>query len=457
MQAYALAAVLLAGVAQNPGQSLPPGIKLKFGDRFSVIVRGFPEYSRGYVVLDDGTVVGYGFNRFKAEGMTLGEVKAYIKKELVKTIKDPDVTILVDSIRSEFVFVNSVTGQVIGPVNHQPDLSLRMVVSRVSIPERKEDYEVRVFREGKEILRSPLIKVLDGSTKLGDMLLSPNDSISVLDRPAIRVWATGAVKRPSEYRVIEGSTAQQLLLQSGGVSDGLELTSLYKVKLRRGPQVLDVDVSPTAQGFPLEAGDMLFVEVPKVLHITLGGEVNGIGERRIREGLSLLAVLEGAGGITGGGSYENVLVFRKGQTYVVDAGKIFTEGKLVDFVVEDDDVIWVQQNLKRVTVLGEIAQPGQILMKPGIEVRLADAVAARGGVGLRGSMRHTYIGRKQADGKIKVTEYHLDAYLKDGDTSQNPLLEPGDMILIGTPKGFTIEGATQALSSLLIVETIIRR
>lgn len=451
-------ALLLAGSGvQNPTQSVPATIRLKVGDSFQVIVEGFSDYTRSYTILSDGTVLGYGFNRFKAAGKTVDEIKPYVQKELAKIIRDPQVTVLVNSIRPDYVFVNSVTGQVLGPVVLAPNMSLRQIASMVVVPERKEDYEVQLFRAGKATIKVPLIKIFDGSSPEGTTLLQADDVVSILDRPVIRVWAAGAVRKQSEYRVFEGTTAQQLLVTTGGVADGLEQTSLYKVKVRRGPNVFDIDVSPTATGFPLESGDTLFVDTPKILRVNLGGEVTTSGERRVREGASLMSVLEGSGGITGGGSYENILVFRKGQTLIVDAGKIFTEGKLVDFTVEDEDTIWVQQNLKRVTLLGEINQPGAIQLKPGFVLRLSDAVAARGGATQRGSLRHVYVGRKQADGKIKVTEYHLDVYLKDGDLSQNPVLEAGDMILMGTPKGFTVEGATQALSSLLIVETIIRR
>lgn len=448
---------MAGGGVQNRPQTVPPGIKLKIGDSFQVIVDGFSEYTRSYSILPDGTVLGYGFDRFVADGLTVDQIKAHVTKGLVKIIKDPHITVLIDSIRPLFVYVTSVTGQVIGPLTYVPDMTLRQVAALVVVPDRKEDYEVRVFREGKLIVKVPFIDVINGSSADGALEMKPQDVVSVLDRPVIRVWATGAVKQPAMYRVVEGTTAQQLLVQSGGVKENLENTNFYTVKLRRGPQMMDVDVSSTAKGLPLEPGDTLFVDTPKTLQITIGGEIVTAGERRVREGTNLMQVIESSGGISGGGSYENVLVFRKGETYIIDTGKILSEGKLVDFTVQDGDIIWVQLNLKRVTLLGEVQAPGALPLRPGFVMRLSDAIAAKGGIGPNGSQRHVFLGRKQPDGTMKVTEFHLDLFLKNGDLTQNPVLEPGDVIMVGQPKGLTIQGATQALQSFLILETIIRR
>ncbi len=457
MQAFATLAALLVAFYGSPAQSGQATVRLKIGDKISVVVFGYPDYSRQYQVLNDGTITGIGFDHLLAKGKTLDQFKEDLRKAFLKTIRDPQISIVLDEPRNQLVYITSSTGQSIGPLTYTPDLTLAKVITLVTVPDRKEDFVVHVYREGKPILRIPFNDLVGGSDPAADIPLKPDDFITVLDRPNIKVWVAGAVTKPGEYRVVETTTAQQLLIQAGDVLDGLKFTDEYKVYVQRGPNKFAVDPSPTGKGTPLEFGDTLYVQGPEYVDYSIGGEVKTPADRRSKAGTTLLQAIETSGGISLLGTYSDVLVFRKGGVHIVDAGKIYQEGKMVDFVVENGDMIWVQQSQRKVTVLGFVKNPGLQLMRDGVNLSLADAVSQAGGTDEKGTYHRVYLGRKQPDGTVKVTEYQLDAYLKDGDMKQNPPLQAGDVIMVGQPKGITVSGVSQVISDLLFIQSVVRR
>jgi hypothetical protein len=51
-------------------------------------------------------------------------------------------------------------------------------------------------------------------------------------------------------------------------------------------------------------------------------------------------------------------------------------------------------------------------------------------------------------------EYRLEAFLKDGNMEQNPIVQEGDVVVVGEPKGLTAGAAIQVISAASILRTI---
>ncbi|MFN3963687.1 MAG: hypothetical protein ACK4NQ_11990 [Fimbriimonadaceae bacterium] len=83
-----------------------------------------------------------------------------------------------------------------------------------------------------------------------------------------------------------------------------------------------------------------------------------------------------------------------------------------------------------------------------------DAVAAAGGVAPNGSTMRVYLARRTESGRVEVVEYRLDAFLKDGNMEQNPIVQEGDVVVVGEPKGLTAGAAIQVISAASILRTI---
>ena len=67
-----------------------------------------------------------------------------------------------------------------------------------------------------------------------------------------------------------------------------------------------------------------------------------------------------------------------------------------------------------------------------------------------------YVQHPVPNGKPVVTQYNLDEYLKDGKQAANPTIYPGDAILFSNAKTPGLALATEVLSSLLVINTLVR-
>jgi protein involved in polysaccharide export with SLBB domain len=169
---------------------------------------------------------------------------------------------------------------------------------------------------------------------------------------------------------------------------------------------------------------------------------------------SLLAALTQIGGANPNGTLTNVLVLRNGDLFKIDASGPVGGKTLTPFSLESGDLVYVQRNERTYLVLGDVAKPGKVLMKDGRTYRLSDVLADADGLSGRGSFRRITIARPDSTGKIKVEQYNLDEFLKDGKLASNPEILAGDCILFGEPKGMTFGNVTQALSGAILLQSV---
>jgi protein involved in polysaccharide export with SLBB domain len=106
------------------------------------------------------------------------------------------------------------------------------------------------------------------------------------------------------------------------------------------------------------------------------------------------------------------------------------------------DIVIVPLNTARVTVLGAVDKPGQYPLDQtetsaeGPE-RLADAISTAGGVERAGAARIAKVGLlRQVAGAAQpqLFVYDYGKYLKDGDESQNPIIQDNDVVVVPEAK-----------------------
>jgi protein involved in polysaccharide export with SLBB domain len=226
--------------------------------------------------------------------------------------------------------------------------------------------------------------------------------------------------------------------------------------LRRGPQNIEVPVKVGPDPIVVEPGDTVTVLAPEERQITIAGEVQKPGEIVMRDEHSLTGAIAMAGGCGPEGTLGNILILRKGELFQIDATPPQSGGKLTTFQLDGGDLVYVQRNVRAFAVLGEVGKPGRIFMQDGKKYRLSDALAEAGGLSSRGTLRRVFVSHPEANGKIGVTEFNLDEYLKDGKLASNPEILPGTCILFGQPRGITLASATQVLSGALLFESVTR-
>lgn len=463
MKRIALGVALLlvqTSMAQSPTASAP--FRLKPGDAIKVVVIGFPDYMSDYFVLSDGTISGIGFGQIKASGKTVPELEREIATKMTQFVRNPKVAVVVTKERQESVFVvrgdgdasNSTTS---GGYPFLPGMELRQLVALSKMPSPLDLFETRVYRSGKFLQEVNLDQLMKGDPKQWNGPMQPGDLVTIMPVQMVRVWVLGLVGNPGEKRVRQGSDLYQAIASAGAITADPSQFSDIEVMVRRGPDVLsfapkqDFDKSP----FTLENGDTIIVQPPTLLKVSVAGYVTKPGDYEVKPGATLAQVVGAtAGGATADGTLRGVYVFRRNEVFVADAN-VSTQPKTPPFALESGDSIFVLRNERVFTVLGEVNKPGIVQMQDDRVYRLADVLAAGGGLSDKGTLRRAYV-LKPENGKMVSKIYNLDEYLKDGRIEANPQINPGDVVLFGQPKGVTLQNATQALSGVLVLQNLFR-
>lgn len=127
-------------------------------------------------------------------------------------------------------------------------------------------------------------------------------------------------------------------------------------------------------------------------------------------------VLALAGGVvpTGG---DNVVVVgtRNGQPFraEVDLPSLFGPNqRSEDILLQNGDSIWVERTAM-IYLYGEVARPGPVRLERGMT--LMQALAAGGGISLRGTERGLRVHRRDAQGRVRVLEVAMTDALRPDD------------------------------------------
>ncbi len=451
-----LASTLLAQPA-NP----PAAFRLKPGDGIKVVVLGFPEYMADYFVLSDGTISGIGFGQVRAAGRTVPELEKEIGLRLQAYVKNPRVAVVVTQERQESVFVvrgdgDAATSTTSGGYPFAPGLELRQLIALSKMPSPLDLFETRIYRSGKFLQEVNLDLLMKGDTKQWNGPMQPGDLVTIMPVQMVRIWVLGLVGNPGEKRVRLGSDLYQAIASAGAITAEPSQFSNLEVTVRRGPEIhtfaprQDLGKSP----FLLENGDTIVIQPPTLFRTSVSGFVMKPGDYDVRPGTTIAQLVgAAAGGVGPEGTLKGVYIFRRSEILVVDATAEANQSAPIK--VEQGDSVFVLRNERTFTVLGEVLKPGAVMMQDEKEYRLADVLAAGGGLTEKGSLRRAYV-LKPENGKLVARQYNLDEYLKDGKAEANPKINPGDVILFGQPKGLTAQNITQALSGVLVFQNLFR-
>lgn len=448
--------------AVQPGMGTVGGSVIQPGDEIGVQVAGYAEFSGPALVLGDGTVTGIGYQHVKVAGMTLAQASEAIKAALAKRIKNPYVAVVMIHPIGQFVYVIGTTG-LPGPHPYFPGMTLRQLVSEISLPDLPSRLDVELSSHEGKLTRIDLDALLQTNDELGRKELAPNDVLIILPKARLRVWVDGIVNHPGETRIEQGETVYQAIDDAGGIrGDAFTPAPVsysideVHVVVQRGKDRYTFPARPTpgTQPFQLEANDIVSVTTPKTVRVVLAGYVNTPGETMVREGATVLQAVSQGHGVTGDGTLTNVTVFRGTDAFSVNADFHGT-AKPSTFEVKEGDVLFVQENKRRVYVLGKVNSPGGFLVKDGEQMTATKALALAHGISNEGTLRRVYLIHPDKDGKFTKTEFNLDEFLKDGKASSNPIMEPGDILLFGTPKGVTFGDIAQIISSAYLLKVLL--
>lgn len=443
-----LAALLAAGTAPAQGETA-----LAAGDKVFVNTAGLEQYSGEFLVQVDGTLTAGRLGRFQAAGRTVAELEADIRAAARKFIRDPQVTVgaVSQTARKVYLICDQVPN---GIVDWLPGMTARQLIARANRLEPLDSYDGQVFRSGSLLDRLDVRALLSG--KRDDLPLLPGDIVALVPAASVLASVEGTVPRPGPVRVRPGDSVASVLAQAGGVSAAVLETFTAEqvvVALRRGGETVRRSLAEVLNGdpVPVQEGDTVVVSPPALVRAMVGGRVKSPGAVTLVAGSSLAEAVEAAGGALADGGLHSVVVVRQGEAYRFDAR---TEAGAQQQPLREGDFLVVPATDRVVHVFGFVNQAGAKLMPSSGPMRLSDALAAAGGLSVKGVARRAVLVRAGEDGRYRASTFNLDAFLRDGDASQNPELAPGDVAYFDQAKGTALSDVLRAIPGLFYLDRI---
>jgi len=233
---------------------------------------------------------------------------------------------------------------------------------------------------------------------------------------------------PNEYRLGSGDVVRISVFQNPELTLETRVTEAGLISypllgnVRIGGQSVTAAEKLIADG--LRNGN--FVKNPQVTLVVMQvrgnqasvlGQVNRPGRYPLEVAdMRLTDLLALAGGTAQGGT-DTVVVTgtRDGQPFrtLVDLPALFAPGgQAQDLKIQNGDTLWVDRQ-PLVYVYGQVQRPGAMRLERGMT--LMQALAAGGGLNLRGTEKGIRVHRKTEGGAVQVVELKMDEPVREGD------------------------------------------
>lgn len=246
--------------------------------------------------------------------------------------------------------------------------------------------------------------------------------------PAAAAPAASAPAPAADYRLAAGDTLKILVFQNPDLTLETRVTEAGAISypLLGSLRIAGQTVAQVEKRITDGLRDGNFIKQPQVTvsllqvrgnQASVLGQVNKPGRYPIESAdLRLTDLVAVAGGIaTTGGERLTLVGVRNGQPYRVeiDLPKLFAPGSRTgDIIIQNGDVVWVDR-APMIYIYGEAQKPGALRLERGMTVM--QALAAGGGLTLRGTEKGLRVHRKGEDGKIEILQPAMDDALRESD------------------------------------------
>lgn len=330
-------------------------------DLLHVIVWDNKELEQQVSVRPDGKISYPLAGEIQAAGLTVPELTRKLTERLSKSVKNPNVSVLVKEIRSFRVyFAGRVPRPGAYPIKAGTPLLQALTlaggfVEGADLPsayiirgDRKIPVDLRrLIQEGDLSKNIPL--QTDDTVVVPDIVVGTNPQ-EVFDR---RIYLLGKVQKPGVYNIKQALPILHALFLAGGVVEGGDLVSAFVVRdgarigvdlwrlLQRGDVTQNIEIKPEDTIVVPEGG-----EVSSAVFIM--GEVNKPGPYPKAETLSVLKLVILAGGFTKFAASSRATLIRqdgdKKTLKKINLNDIMADPvKYEDFAMKPGDVVIVPQ------------------------------------------------------------------------------------------------------------------
>ncbi|HHT9145113.1 MAG TPA: SLBB domain-containing protein [Candidatus Wunengus sp. YC61] len=278
-------------------------------------------------------------------------------------------------------------------------------------------------------------KITEGLRKY---ITNPQVTVSVSTYQSQKVTIMGEVSSPGILQLEQPQPISIMITKCGGFTENAneENVTVIRKDPKGSQQIITVNVKKVFKEGDAKQNILIYkddiIYVPKdERKITILGEVSSPGIINIKGTVGILEAIAKVGGFTDEANKNSVIIMGKdgkSNVRVLDYQQILENKDLSkDVSLSDGEVIYVPRENKQVLLLGEIQNPGVLSNDP--PQTLLEAIVKKGGFAADGNKSKVVVIRRGAD-KANIMVYNLKKFLKEGDASQNIVLQKSDVVYV---------------------------
>ncbi len=248
------------------------------------------------------------------------------------------------------------------------------------------------------------------------------------------------VQAAPDHILVPGDVLEILVLGDGDLTRTVTVRPDGKISF---PLLGELDVTGLT---PAQLADLLSTRLKQYLknpsvtvtvsHVApsfvtvMGVGITRPGAYEMQSGWTVMDAIVAAGGVAPRAALRRAVLIRRGKPdpMPLDLERVLTGDLSANVPLQPGDTIVVPGAQMRVVLLGMISGPGPRDLDEG--TRLLDAVAFAGGPAGQAALDTVGVIRKVGDDKLEVHTFDLLKVMQQGDMSQNPVLQNGDIIFV---------------------------
>ena len=414
------------------------------GDELGVSVYGTSYFNEVYKVDSRGYIAINNVGNVAVRGLTFAEARNVIKGRMAPYFNLGSNTFAFNLAYSRTVTVN-IVGEVVNPGSYKLP-AINTAFNALMAAGGPSDIgtlrDIKIVRSGKVVKTLDVYAFLLNPTSENDYYLQENDYISVGTNHNV-VTITGAVKRPMKYELLPGESLNQAIAFAGGFASNA-YTEAVQIQRQETEESILMDITKPDFGMALNALDIITVkkkndQLKQV--VTINGAVFQPGPYRFEAGLTLLELIEKAGGI----KQDSIIALDKAWMVRMrpDFTRYYTpidiQGVLADANHPDNKVLKAKDaitiTLKKdysdegqISISGAVRSPFQMKYAEGLTV--SNMLEMADGIKFETFADRAYLIRTRSDLTQEIIELDLAAVILDPNSSANLTLQARDAISV---------------------------
>ena len=431
----------------------PPNYKLGPGDEVIIDVWGANQVTIRHIISPDGFINIEEVGIIYLGGMTIKEADNYIRRKLSRIYAigndNPrsEIKLTLGSIRT--ITVN-IMGEVVAPGTYSLS-SLSTIYHALYKAGGFRDLgsvrNVSLVRNGEKIAEVDIYDFIINGKPSDNTVLQDGDVVIVPTYEAIAT-ISGNVKRPMKYEMKEGENIEDIIRFAGGFK-GDAYTANVSVERRFGRERQIYTVENADFGsFSLLDGDS--ISVGKVIEryenrVEIKGAVYRPGFYQLNDKINTVSKLIAvADGLCGDAFANRALLHREREDYTLELISVDVKGILngsaEDIELKKNDILTIPSineisDLGHVTIVGEVAQPGEYRFATNTTVE--DLILQAGGLLESASTAKVDVSRRvklpegteDIDTIAHIFSFSIDKEYKLSE-GNNFTLEPYDQVYV---------------------------